>query len=105
MEIDHNKHNQPAQINKNKNDQRIVIELCKMAYLQRTNKTPVLYDQPQYHNWSIGARLVDQYEEGKKECKQTNWQTIIDILLKKWSVKSVVYILQSRLPIGQLNKP
>ena len=39
---------------------------------------------------------------GRKDVKKTNFQTIID---NKWSANLFVYILTSRLPIGQLNKP
>ena len=40
-------------------------------------------------------------EDGKKGCKQTNYQTIIDI-----SNGLLIRLLtSSRLPIGQLNKP
>ena len=52
----------------------------------------------------IRVCLVDQKEAGKKECKQTNQQTI----RKKYQYGSsyqFLYIFSSRLPIGQLNKP
>ena len=40
----------------------------------------ILYERPHNHDWSIWTSLVGQWEDGKKGCKQTNQQKIIDIV-------------------------
>ena len=58
------------------------------------------YDQ------SIRTCLFDQYEDRKKECKQTYQLTIIDIFFFiKQSANLFVYMISFSFPIGQLNKP
>ena len=41
-----------------------------------------MYDWPHNYDWSIKSCLANKQEDGKKGCKQTNQQTIVDILLK-----------------------
>ena len=46
-----------------------------------TKVPPILKKRSHNYHWPIRSYLVEQQEEGKKGCKQTNPQTIIDILL------------------------
>ena len=60
---------------------------------------PFNFEQPHKYDWSSRACLVDQQEDRKKACQQTNY------LINKWSAISFAYMLSPRLPIGQINKP
>ena len=59
-------------------------------------------ERPHNYDWSIGACLVDQWEESK----QTNLLADDNLyFIDKWSANLFVYMFSSLLPNGHLNKP
>ena len=58
-----------------------------------------MYERHHNYHWSIKAYLAEHYKDGKKGCKQTNFHTNNDILLKNGLLIS---LFTSFLPIGQL---